>query len=92
MTDNQIEIPESNIDWGFISSIDLHVLSHERTNAINNGLYDIIQNHEKINAYSYLQLERCNHEETKKYVSELQKQVELLQNHLKKIKHIRFKS
>jgi hypothetical protein len=91
MTDHIIVIPDSLIDWDFLRCIDLHKLSNERAYAIKYES-DEIQHHEKNNAYSYLQLERCNHEQTKKYVSELQKQVELLQNHLQKIKHIRFKS
>tara|TARA_A100001015_G_C14964979_1_gene702560 strand:+ start:150 stop:371 length:222 start_codon:yes stop_codon:yes gene_type:complete len=53
---------------------------------------ELVQQHEKNNAYSYLQLERCNHENTKKKMIELQNQVELLQQYLENIKHIKFKS
>ena len=53
---------------------------------------ELVQQHEKKYAYSYLQLERCNHENTKKKMIELQNQVELLQQYLENIKHIKFKS
>tara|TARA_X000000950_G_C13921446_1_gene663716 strand:- start:29825 stop:30046 length:222 start_codon:yes stop_codon:yes gene_type:complete len=53
---------------------------------------ELVQQHEKKYAYSYLQLERCNHENTKKKMIELQNQVELLQRYLENIKHIKFKS
>jgi uncharacterized protein YqkB len=53
---------------------------------------ELVQQHEKKYAYSYLQLERSNHENTKKKMIELQNQVELLQRYLENIKHIKFKS
>ena len=53
---------------------------------------ELVQQHEKKYAYSYLQLERYNHENTKKKLFELQKQVELMQQYLENIKHIKFKS
>lgn len=89
MDTNEIVITESYIDWDFLSYINIEKLLYDRSKSIQRQRK---QEHEKTNAYSYLQLERCNHENTKKKLFELQKQVELMQQYLENIKHIKFKS
>ena len=89
MDTDEIVITESYIDWDFLSYINIEQLLYDRSKSIQQRRK---QEHEKTNAYSYLQLERCNHENTKKKLSELQKQVELMQQYLENIKHIKFKS
>ena len=89
MATNEIIITESYIDWDFLSYINMEQLLYDRSKSIQRQRK---QEHEKTNAYSYLQLERSNHENTKKKMIELQNQVELLQRYLENIKHIKFKS